>query len=167
MENRVSVISIIIMSIYCVFTGNSISTIRATIMFALSLIAGILGRSYDSLSALGLAAIIQLFMNPYVLNNSGFLLSFLAVIGVTFIAPRLQELLVAKRKISKSLCVSISSAITTLPVLLCNYGTYPWYSILLNLLILFFMIFIILSMLSILSQYNLFTFINIIISIFI
>ena len=133
---RSSVISIIIMSIYCVFTGNSISTIRATIMFALSLIAGILGRSYDSLSALGLAAIIQLFMNPYVLNNSGFLLSFLAVIGVTFIAPRLQELLGAKRKISKSLCVSISSAITTLPVLLCNYGTYPWYSILLNLLIL-------------------------------
>ena len=131
-----SVVSIIIMSIYCVFTGSSISTIRATIMFALSLIAGILGRSYDSLSALGLAAIVQLFLNPYVLNNSGFLLSFLAVIGVTFVAPRLQELLGAKKKTGKALCVSTASTITTLPVLLCNYGTYPWYSIFLNLFIL-------------------------------
>jgi len=135
-NKQASVISIIIMSIYCVFTGNSISTIRATIMFALSLSAGILGRSYDSLSALGLAAIVQLFINPYVLNNSGFLLSFLAVIGVTFVAPRLQELLGAKKKITKSLCVSISSTIATLPVLLCNYGIYPWYSIFLNMFIL-------------------------------
>ena len=135
-NKRASVISIVIMSIYCIFTGNSISTIRATIMFALSLSAGILGRSYDSLSALGLAAIVQLFINPYVLNNSGFLLSFLAVIGVTFVTPRLQELLSAKKKITRSLCVSISSTITTLPVLLCNYGSYPWYSIFLNLFIL-------------------------------
>ncbi len=135
-DKQVSVVSIIIMSLYCVFTGNSISTIRATIMFALSLIAKVLGRSYDSLSALGLSAILQLFMNPYVLNNSGFLLSFLAVIGVTFISPRLQEILGAKGKLAKSLCVSISSAIATLPVLLWNYGTYPWYSVFLNLFIL-------------------------------
>ena len=135
-NRQASVVVIIIMSLYCVFTGNSISTIRATIMFVLSLIAGILGRSYDSLSALGLAAILQLFMNPYVLNNSGFLLSFLAVIGVTFIAPKLQELYGVKRKFTKSLCVSLSATIATLPVLLWNYGTYPWYSVFLNLLIL-------------------------------
>ena len=134
-----AVLSIIIMSSYCVFTGNSISTIRATIMFALSLTAGLAGRSYDSLSALGLAAIIQLFINPYVLNNSGFLLSFLAVTGVTFIAPKLQELFEVKNKIVKSWCVSFSSSLVTLPVLLCNYGTYPWYSVFLNLFILPFM----------------------------
>lgn len=135
-NRQASVAVIIIMSLYCVFTGNSISTIRATIMFVLSLIAGILGRSYDSLSALGLAAILQLFTNPYVLNNSGFLLSFLAVIGVTFVAPKLQELFAVKGKVTKSLCISLSATLTTLPVLLWNYGTYPWYSVFLNLLIL-------------------------------
>ena len=98
-------------------------------MFALSLVAGMLGRSYDSLSALGLAAILQLFMNPYVLNNSGFLLSFLAVIGVTFLAPKLQEIMGANKKFYKSVCVSLSASVTTLPVLLWNYGTYPWYSV--------------------------------------
>ena len=138
-HRKASVAAIMIMSLYCVFTGNSISTIRATIMFVLSFIAEILGRSYDSLSALGLAAILQLFMNPYVLNNSGFLLSFLAVVGVTFISPGLQEMMGAKGKLGKSLCVSLSATITTLPVLLWNYGAYPWYSVFLNLLILPFM----------------------------
>ena len=131
-----AVFSIIIMSVYCIVTGSSISTIRATIMFALSLIAGLSGRSYDSLSALGVAGIVQLFINPYVINNSGFWLSFLAVIGVTYVAPRLQVIFEAKGKFSRSLCVSMASAIATLPVLLCNYGIYPWYSIFLNLMIL-------------------------------
>ena len=135
-KKQASVLCIIIMSLYCIFTGNSISTIRATIMFALSLLATILGRSYDSLSALGLTAILQLFFNPYVLNNSGFLLSFLAVIGVTFLAPRLQQLFSCKKKWEKSLCVSLSATLTTLPVILISYGTYPWYSVFLNLLVL-------------------------------
>ena len=135
-KKQASVLCIIIMSLYCIFTGNSISTIRATIMFALSLLATILGRSYDSLSALGLTAILQLFFNPYVLNNSGFLLSFLAVIGVTFLAPRLQHLFACKKKWEKSLCISLSATLTTLPVILMSYGTYPWYSVFLNLLVL-------------------------------
>ena len=87
--------------------------------------------------------IVQLFINPYVLNNSGFLLSFLAVIGVTFVAPRLQEILGAKSKTAKSLCISLSASVTTLPVLLWNYGTYPWYSVFLNLLIPLFYLLII------------------------
>ncbi len=135
-RKQAAVLCILIMSLYCIFTGNSISTNRATIMFALSLVATILGRSYDSLSALGFTAILQLFTNPYVLNNSGFLLSFLAVIGVTFLSPRLQELFSCKKTFTKSLCVSLSASLTTLPVILTSYGTYPWYSVFLNLMVL-------------------------------
>lgn len=134
-NNVVSAGCILIMVFYCIFTGNSISTIRATIMFIISFLAQIGGRSYDSLSALGLSAILQLVFNPYMLNNSSFLLSFLAVMGVTFVSPRLQAVLGVKKKLGKSFCVSLSVALTTLPVLLKDYGTYPWYSILLNLFI--------------------------------
>ena len=132
----VAVLSSSLMLLYCIFTGSSISTVRATIMFLLSFLAKISGRSYDTLSALGLAAIMQLFLNPYGLNSSGFGLSFLAVIGVTFVAPRLQELLEAKKALTKSICVSLGASLVTLPILLVNYGTFPWYSILLNLCIL-------------------------------
>ena len=54
---------IMIMFLYCIFTGNSISAVRATIMFSISFLAKITERSYDSLSALALAAILQLRCN--------------------------------------------------------------------------------------------------------
>lgn len=131
----VAVCCIVLIFLYCVFTGSSISAIRAAIMFAISFLAKLTKRSYDSLSALALAAVLQLTYNPFVLNNSGFLLSFLAVIGVTFVAPKLQEILQAESKFMKSFSVSLSASFTTLPVLLHSYGSYPWYSVFLNLCI--------------------------------
>ena len=129
-------ISMLLMMAYCIFTGGSVATIRATIMFCVLLPAGILGRSYDSLSALGLAAIFQLILNPCVLQNSGFQLSFLAVVGVSAVVPRLNTLFSIESKLLKSLMVSIGVTLTTLPVLLYHFGTYAWHSILLNLLVL-------------------------------
>lgn len=131
-----AVISAVFMIIYCIFTGSSVSTLRATVMFVLSLLAGILNRSYDCLTGLALSSLILLFLNPYGLENSGFLLSFLAVIGVTYVAPVLKEGFQVKGKFSLSLLTSFSTTLVTLPVLLSNYGTYSWYSVFLNLLIL-------------------------------
>ena len=125
-----------IMILFCIFSGASISTIRATIMFVMTLWAKNMGRAYDSLSALALAALVLLWQNPYVMENSGFLLSFLAVIGVVIVAPGIKEIFPYGGKIWDSLMISISASLTTLPILLINYGTFSWYSIFLNLLIL-------------------------------
>lgn len=125
-----------IMILFCFFSGASISTLRATIMFVMTLLGKILGRTYDSLSALGLAAAILLWKNPYVMENSGFLLSFLAVIGVVYAAPAIHMIFPWENKLWKSLTVSLSASLTTLPVLLVNYGAFSWYSVFLNLLIL-------------------------------
>ena len=135
-QKTAAVISIFMMIIYCIFTGSSISAVRATIMFILMMAAKVLGRTYDSLSGLAMAAILQLFINPYSLQNSGFLLSFLAVIGVTFVAERLEEIFPVKRKPGKSLLISMGASVTTLPVILSDYNSYPWYGIILNLFIL-------------------------------
>ena len=125
-----------IMILFCFFSGASISTLRATIMFVMTLLGKILGRTYDSLSALGLAAAILLWKNPYVMENSGFLLSFLAVIGVVYAAPAIHMIFPWENKLWKSLTISLSASLTTLPVLLVNYGAFSWYSVFLNLLIL-------------------------------
>lgn len=132
----VAIVSAVFMVSYCIFTGSSVSTVRATLMFVLSLLATVLNRSYDCLTALAVSSLFLLLFNPYGLENSGFLLSFLAVIGVTYLSPILKELFQSKGKILSSLSVSVSASLTTLPVILQNYGTYPWYAIILNLLIL-------------------------------
>ena len=48
-----------------------------------------IGRSYDSLSALGLSAIVILLDNPYLLWYAGFLLSFAAVLGIVAVGQTL------------------------------------------------------------------------------
>ncbi|MBQ9990547.1 MAG: ComEC/Rec2 family competence protein [Lachnospiraceae bacterium] len=128
-------LSMVIMAVYCVFTGSSVSTVRATLMFCSLLLAKLIGRSYDSLSALGLAASLQLISNPWSLMNSGFQLSYLAVVGVSAVVPRLNQIFPTKNKLIQSIMVSVGVGLVTLPVLLYQFGTYPWHSIFLNLLV--------------------------------
>lgn len=82
-----SVLPIAFMYIYGQMCGMSASSIRAIVMFGIRLLAPVLGRTYDLLSALSLAEIMLLIEQPLYLYNSGFLFSFGAILGVTIVAP--------------------------------------------------------------------------------
>jgi len=75
--------------VYCLFTGASVSTVRAVGMFIISMIAMILGEAYDIVSALSLLCIIILIDNPFALFSAGFLLSFSAVLGIEVTGKKL------------------------------------------------------------------------------
>ena len=75
----------VLMVLYGMMTGFGTSTKRAILMFLLMLLAQWIGRSYDMLSALGMAAIVILWENPFLIHYAGFLLSFAAVLGVAVI----------------------------------------------------------------------------------
>ncbi len=70
---------------YGQMVGMGTSTQRAVLMFLLSAGAACVGRTYDSLNALGIAAIFLLAGNPFLLWDAGFLFSFSAVVGVVWI----------------------------------------------------------------------------------
>lgn len=72
-------------------TGMELSTTRAVVMFLLMMAAGITGCTYDSVTALSLSALLQLWNNPYGLWYAGFLLSYTAVLGAVVIAGILRE----------------------------------------------------------------------------
>lgn len=67
---------------YGLLIGASGSTKRAIIMMLCAFGADCVGRTYDSLSALGLAALLIAGEEPYQLLQSGFQLSFGAVMGI-------------------------------------------------------------------------------------
>lgn len=120
---------------YGIMTGFLVSAYRAVIMFSVAMFARLLGRSYDILSSLSLAAILILFDNPYYIFNLGFLLSFGAVIGIGGVAPILIRTFEVKSKLLKDLCSTISVTFVTLPILLYSCYEYPIYSTLLNLIV--------------------------------
>lgn len=130
------IIALVLMVLYGVMTGASVSAMRAVCMFLLSIGAKILGRIYDPMTALALAAILLLLDAPAYLYSSSYLLSFGAVLGIGAAAPALCEMMGAKNKLFRSFLSSLAVNLTTLPVLLFFYGEVSVAGVLLNLAVL-------------------------------
>lgn len=128
-------ICIVIVILYGIMTGFGVSAYRAVIMFTIGMLAKIIGRTYDLLSALALASILILIENPYFIMNLGFLLSFGAVLGIGVVAPVINKVFEVKSRIAKDFLTSVSVTIVTLPILLYFYYEFPIYSIFLNLIV--------------------------------
>ena len=74
---------------YGLMTGASASAMRAVIMLALRFAALRAGRKYDMRTAVAVAALLLAILHPYLLLQSGFLLSFGAVIGICVAADEM------------------------------------------------------------------------------
>ncbi len=82
------VISVLFLFLFLCMTGFSPSSMRAGIMFVFGMAARLLGRTYDSPTALAVAAALLLAENPAWIDDSGFQLSFLAAAGAVLVIPR-------------------------------------------------------------------------------
>ena len=77
--------------IYALFTGARAPILRAVIMITVYLLGYILERDFDIYSALSLAGIIILAINPMQLFNAGFALSFTCVFSICYLTPKLES----------------------------------------------------------------------------
>ncbi len=153
-----SILAIIFIWLYGLMTGFSISTNRAVVMLMISLIAGIVGRTYDMPTALAISGCIILLQKPMLCLDCGFLLSFGSIVGIGFFYPLLEEITGLKvarnmekntflnsRKnsiinkiigsILKSLLASLSVQFVTLPIILYFYFEIPVYGVFLNIVV--------------------------------
>ena len=144
----------ILLVLYGLMTGMSVSALRAIGMFLLRMLAELWGRTYDLLTALSVLAALMLCANPLYSLQSGFWLSFGALAGVGVILPVLEEAQKDKlgelrpgegrlaglvRKLGEEMTGGIRAGLSvflaTLPILLRVYYEVPVYSMLLNLLV--------------------------------
>ena len=131
-----TVLSLVFVYGYGILTNFSVSTNRAIVMYSILLCAKLIGKTFDILSALSLSAFLILLQNPMELFQAGFLLSFGAVLGIAVILPSLNNLHEAKNSILKSIYVSVSAQVLTLPFILYYFFQIPLYSVLINLIVL-------------------------------
>jgi competence protein ComEC len=78
--------------VYVFISGAAPSVIRAAIMASVFLLAELFGRQKNAAPALFLAGAVMLVINPQVLWDVSFQLSMLAMAGLVYIHPPLQEL---------------------------------------------------------------------------
>ena len=78
--------------LYALLAGMQAPVFRASIMVSLFLVAELLGRQRSAITALAFAAAIMVGINPQVLWDAAFQMSFMAMAGLIFIFPPLQSL---------------------------------------------------------------------------
>lgn len=130
-----SALAIAVVTLFAITSGMGIATIRAFVMFILKLIGEILGRKYDYITAISLSALILLADNPFIIINSGFQMSFCAMITITIIWPKVVYLINIKSKIANSIVFSLCIGIFMNPVIAYNYFQLPTYSFMLNIIV--------------------------------
>ncbi|MGF7017485.1 DNA internalization-related competence protein ComEC/Rec2 [Lachnospiraceae bacterium PF1-21] len=114
---------------YSFLIGFSVSIFRATVMFLFRVGAEITGRKYDAYTAVAVAALLTVLVNPFALLGAGFYLSYLAILGLILLYPVVSD--IPLPLILPGACVQIM----LLGALSYSFFEVPLYSIFLNLLI--------------------------------
>lgn len=129
--------------IFAAVAGFSPSVTRACIMCALMLLAQILDRSYDSITALAVAAFVMLLGNPMVITDVGFQMSVGSVAGILTLSGKIQKeiqeaLGAGNGKLLHfavgSVSITLSAQVFTVPIYALHFGTVSLAGVLTNLL---------------------------------
>ena len=124
---------------FALLTGLSPSVLRASTMFSFVLIGQSLRRHSSVYNSLAISAFILLFINPSLIYNVGFQLSYCAVLGIVILQPRLHNLMRSRfwlvDKISGLVAVSIAAQLATFPLSLYYFHQFPVYFWLTNIIV--------------------------------
>lgn len=133
------VLTTVLALLYVLMTGAGPSIVRAFLFIFLNE-AGRLHpeRRRDSLSIFWTALTIQLVLDPLVLDSTGFRLSYLAMLGIFTVYPRMRDWYPAgfglMRYVWNSAALSFSCQLFTAPLVYVTFGTFPKYFLLTNLI---------------------------------
>jgi competence protein ComEC len=132
---NIPVIGIIL---FVLATGLSSSVIRAAVMGSMLLLAKRVGRQSDGLIAVLFASAIMVAFSPNILiYDVGFQLSFSAVCGIIFLAPKLEKYFsIFGGTMSQILSATLSAQIFTWPITSLYFGVISIIAPLANILIL-------------------------------
>lgn len=136
------ILAIICLLIYCLITGGSNPVVRATVMGVIFLSAYLFKRSPDIYNSLSSAALFILAINPGQLFDIGFQLSFISVLAIVYLYPKLKawiHLENYRNKLWRFICegclVSFSAWLGTLGIIAFNFGIIAPVTVLANILI--------------------------------
>ena len=119
------------MKVAGVITGAPSSALRAATMFSFLTVGRALRRPANIYNAIAASAFFLLCLNPRLLFDVGFQLSYLAVIGIVFFHPRIYKLWYIENRLGDKLwqlaALSLAATLTTFPLSLLYFHQFPMY----------------------------------------
>lgn len=128
--------------LFAIVTGATTTTVRASIMGLLGLLARFTGRTYEVSRILLLAGLVMVLHNPFVLVfDISFQLSFIATLGLIWISPivktwRISKFFTERFGVREIFASTIATQIAVFPYLMYRIGTVSLISPLANMLVL-------------------------------
>lgn len=127
---------------YAVFTGLSSTVLRATVMFSFIQIGTTINRRHNIYNILAVSALVLLCYNPYWLADVGFQLSYLAILGIVYLHPYLNQLINPTNPIIRVLwegtIVCFAAQLFTAPLSVYYFHQFPTYFLIANPFVAFF-----------------------------
>lgn len=144
--------------VFAAVVGFTPSITRACVMQVLLVLATVLSREYDSPTALALAVLVILGVNPVAITSVGFQLSVGSIVGILFFGTRIQSWLMDEKRFGRfpkgslkkkaaawvcaSVSVSLGASLITVPLTALYFGNVSLISPLTNVLTLWVVMFI-------------------------
>jgi len=124
---------------YAMLTGLSPCVLRSAAMLSLPIIGKSMDRSPNMFNIIAASVIFILILDPLLVLDIGFQLSYLAVIGIVVLYKPVYDLYVTSAwlpdKIWSVIAVSVAAQIATLPITLYTFHQFPNYFILTNIFV--------------------------------
>ena len=117
---------------FALITGLAPSTVRAALMFSLFIVSNILGRRTETFNLLAASAIITLFYDPMLVEDTGWQLSYAAVTGILLARP---VILAYRSKLWQSALVSTSATLATAPITIATFHRFHPYFLIANVVV--------------------------------
>jgi len=134
-----TVILVFLLFGYAGLTGLSASVFRAATMFSFVAVGKAIDRNTNIFNTLAASAFCLILYEPMIVMQVGFQLSYLAVIGIVVIQPRLFQLKAFNNRLADWIwsitCVSIAAQIATFPLGLLYFHQFPNLFLISNLLV--------------------------------
>ena len=134
-----AILLILFLWFYAALTGLSPSVLRAATMFSFIIVAKATNKHTNIYNTLAASALFLLLINPYLIMEVGFQLSYLAVIGIVYIQPKIYEWFEFDNWLLDQVwmitAVSIAAQIATFPLGLHYFHQFPNYFLLSNLIV--------------------------------
>ncbi|MEM9328266.1 MAG: ComEC/Rec2 family competence protein [Bacteroidota bacterium] len=136
------IIVVLCIWLYAIMTGMSPSVFRAATMFTILTLGEASGNNRNIFNTLGVAAFVLLLYRPGYLFDLGFQFSYLAVLGIVYLFPRLNSLILVTHPILseawKVTCVSVAAQIAVAPLSIYYFHQFPTYFLFTNLIVALF-----------------------------
>ena len=133
-----SILIILTLWAFTIFTGCGVSILRAAVMFSIYEAGALFGRARSGINSMALSAVIITIADPDAPSGLSFQLSYAAMTAIFLIYPHLRAIVPTRRRITGNIvdicAMTVACQITTAPIIYLHFKTFAFFSLLANLL---------------------------------